>query len=247
VNWQDYEIEVAQFLETLGFDVERGAQIDGARGTHHVDVRASIRLYGLDLLWVAECKLWSTKVKKAHALTFKGVVDDVGAHLGLLLSEVGFQPGATDVLEKTNVLALSLGELRARAYPELLAKRLDAVTSWQAAVSEQLSLIQQAMSDQLQAIESDANVAQEYRALLAEYESNYPDLGSLAMSDMALKRARVDDFPILFEGNDHQPIVFVDVGSLLGAVESTLKRSEARTAALLDQFAFLRDAVLSRS
>lgn len=68
-----------------------------------------------------------TPIEKAAALTLKGVVDDLGADRGFLLSESGFQPGAIAVAQSTNLTLSDLSSLRGVAGDALLKRRFDAL------------------------------------------------------------------------------------------------------------------------
>lgn len=85
--------------------------MQGARGEHEVDVWVSRSIYGLEHHWVVECKLWKSAVTKQHVITLKGVVDDVGADRGILISSSGFQSGAISMAERSNITLTSLEEM----------------------------------------------------------------------------------------------------------------------------------------
>ncbi len=76
---------------------------------------AEYRVFGRELLTqrlIVECKATKRPVTKAHVLTLTEVVQDVGASLGILLCEAGFQPAARAAAENTNVRLCSLRELK---------------------------------------------------------------------------------------------------------------------------------------
>lgn len=112
-DWRDYQRAAAKIFRDLGCTVEIGAKIDGARGTHEIDVYVTFIQHGIECHWAIECKLWKTRVKKRNVMEFKGVVDDIGADRGIMFSEKGFQQGALQVARHTNILLQeSLEEFR---------------------------------------------------------------------------------------------------------------------------------------
>ena len=120
MKWHDYQEDIAEFFRELGCDVEVDAQVQGARASHKVDVWVIFHRFGLEHKWVIECKLYKRPIPKEKVLTLKGVVDDVGADRGVLITESGFQPGATNAALSTNVSLLTFAELREIAKRDLL-------------------------------------------------------------------------------------------------------------------------------
>ena len=112
-DWQDYQQAVASLFRELGCTVCVGIKIKGARGTHEIDVYVTLIQHSIECHWAIECKFWKERVKKRDVLTFKGVVDDIGADKGIMFSEKGFQRGALQVIHHTNILLLeSLEEFK---------------------------------------------------------------------------------------------------------------------------------------
>ena len=63
---------------------------------------------------LVKCKFWKTRVPQEKLFTLKTIVEDLGAALGILVSDVGVQKGASDFLRSPiNVRALSFAELEA--------------------------------------------------------------------------------------------------------------------------------------
>src|SRR5258707_13495509 len=121
-DWHDYQEQASKAFTELGFEVTLDERIKGARATHAVDVAARGMRAGIRQLWVVECKRSKRKVTKAHVATLAKIVEDVGADRGILLCEAGFQPGARDVAENSNITLTSLADVRARAAEERAAR-----------------------------------------------------------------------------------------------------------------------------
>jgi hypothetical protein len=123
-GWRQYQDNSAEFFRDLGLTAEVDATVSGARATHHLDVYVTFDLYGLGVKWVCENKLWRTRVTKQHVIALEGVMRDIGADRGFVLSESGFQPGAISMARDTNITLSSLAELRSRAGDDLRRHQL---------------------------------------------------------------------------------------------------------------------------
>ena len=51
-NWTDYQEEVAQFFRSLGCIANVEKKIEGARGTHSVDIWVTFNTFGIDTNWL---------------------------------------------------------------------------------------------------------------------------------------------------------------------------------------------------
>ncbi|NEI04818.1 MULTISPECIES: restriction endonuclease [Rhizobium] len=111
VPWRQYQRDVADHFQQLGFSVAVEEKIDGARGSHVVDVVARIEMFGVLVCWIVECKLWNRPVEKENVLTLCQIAQDVGADRAFLMSESGFQAGAVRHTTNTNVTLASVEEL----------------------------------------------------------------------------------------------------------------------------------------
>lgn len=123
-TWQEYQEEVSAFFRSLGLDATTNHSVRGVRTSHDIDVFVRSHHVGFDVIWIVECKHWSTPVTKLHVLALREIVTDVGADRGILLCETGFQSGALEAATLTNVHATSLSALRGTASAELTAMRL---------------------------------------------------------------------------------------------------------------------------
>jgi hypothetical protein len=138
VDWREYQQTAAEFFADLGMDTEIEAELAGARGKHAADVAVRFTAYGIEHLWIVECKLWKKAVKKEQVLVLQGVVDDVGADRGFLLSESNFQSGAVTAARLSNITLSDLADLRANAHEDLVGLRWQEVYSRLARSNERL-------------------------------------------------------------------------------------------------------------
>ena len=98
--------------------------IQGVRTKHDVDVLVKSYHYGFDVTWIVECKCWKEPVSKLHVLALREIVTDAGADRGILLSEAGFQSGAVEAANLTNVQVTSLADLNVTTREQISAVRL---------------------------------------------------------------------------------------------------------------------------
>jgi restriction system protein len=124
ITWREYQEKAAAFFRSLGLDASTDIKIKGVRTRHDVDVLVKSQHIGFEIVWVVECKYWKTPVSKLHVLGLRQIVSDVGADRGILLSESGFQSGAIEAANLTNVQVTSLEELNSTASKEIYSMRL---------------------------------------------------------------------------------------------------------------------------
>jgi hypothetical protein len=115
-DWEELETRVEQILSECGCQTERGKRVDLPRGTVDLDVYARDMTREPNLTIVCECKHWGTAVPKHVVHAFRTVVDEVGAHVGFIISARGFQRGAIDAARNTNIELLSWDEFQARFF-----------------------------------------------------------------------------------------------------------------------------------
>ncbi|EOC9236919.1 restriction endonuclease [Enterobacter hormaechei] len=102
-DWRVYQEATAEVFRRLGCNALVDYRANGVRATHDIDVYATFLRSGILCTWVIECKLWKTRVPKEKVLALKSIIDDLGADRGIMVSEVGFQPGAQDAARGSNI------------------------------------------------------------------------------------------------------------------------------------------------
>src|SRR5437016_1504933 len=120
LRWAVYQEQVAEFFRSLGCLATINAKIRGARATHAIDVWVEFKRFGVEHRWVIECKAWRKPIMKEKVLTLRGVVEDVGADRGVMVTDIGFQRGARAAAERTNILLTTFVNLRERAQGDLI-------------------------------------------------------------------------------------------------------------------------------
>jgi hypothetical protein len=123
-DWKDYQREAAEFFRSLGMSAEVDVTLQGVRTTHAIDVVVRSKHVGFEILWLVECKHWKSPVSKIHVLGLREIVADLGADRGIILCEAGFQAGAIEAANLTNVHASSLATLSLETKSDVSAMRL---------------------------------------------------------------------------------------------------------------------------
>src|SRR5437868_1284602 len=102
-SWKDLQTQTALILSECGLAAEIEKTIKIVRGTVEVDVLAIDSAQKPAHKILCECKHWTTPVSKVVVHAFRTVIADSGANTGYLISSAGFQSGALDAAEQSNV------------------------------------------------------------------------------------------------------------------------------------------------
>jgi hypothetical protein len=110
--WFLFQEEISEYFKSLGFETETNKTLEGIRTNHDIDVLVKTKFMGRDLVWIVEAKKWNKKVNKLQVFGLRAILDDIGADKGFVISEKGFQKGAKEAAEKTNIELLTFDELK---------------------------------------------------------------------------------------------------------------------------------------
>lgn len=102
-DWRDLQIKVAKILSDSGFQCEIEKNVQTTRDTVNIDVYAYDDKNAPPIKILNECKYWSSAVPKSVIHSFRTVVSDYGANLGLIISKSGFQKGAYEAAVNSNI------------------------------------------------------------------------------------------------------------------------------------------------
>lgn len=123
-DWQQYQEEAAEFFRSIGLTASTNVTLQGIRTKHDIDVYVVINVAGFEVKWLVECKHWRNAVGKLHVLALREIVTDLGADRGIILCEEGFQSGAIEAANLTNVQVTSLSALAISSTDAIYAARL---------------------------------------------------------------------------------------------------------------------------
>lgn len=98
-DWTDLQDKVAYILKSCGYFVESPKKIQSVRGNVEIDVYAN----NSDIMIACECKYWESNVPQNVIFAFRTVVEDIGANKGIIIAKKGFQRGAYNSIQNTNI------------------------------------------------------------------------------------------------------------------------------------------------
>ena len=237
MGWKQYQRDVAMFLSSLGFETKVDERIRGARAEHDIDVTARTSIAGVRQLWVVECKLWKRPVPKERLLTFRGIVEDVGADRGILFSESGFQSGAKTAAQNTNISLTSFADFERNFSNDVAVARAKALDFRLASLMQAFhGLWDLPQPDRESAFKKYCGPA----GSLGLEQTPHAVVGVTArLSQMrqALEDAQFGRWPVAFYPLDHQDNELIEVrvwDGLFFVVEHTLEACERIYAHMTD-------------
>jgi restriction system protein len=113
-DWRQLQTEVGRLLEECGFAVEIEKKVKTVRGEVELDVYAQEEVKGRKYSIVCECKHWKARIPQNVVHGFRTVVADMGANVGYIVSLAGFQGGAFQASELTNVELATWQQLQSK-------------------------------------------------------------------------------------------------------------------------------------
>lgn len=226
VPWKDYQEQTATFFRSIGFEAETDKKIQGARASHDVDVYVTSSVAGFSVQWVIECKHWKTPVCKLHVVGLREIVSDIGADRGIILCEAGFQSGAIEAANLTNLQLTSLKSLKESSKEAVYAIRLtnlyDRVKDcekryWDIPKSVRIDYgLRPDITDKFIEYSATSVIELANRLITAAFRGQYP---------IQLNRTEVWLFP-------DSPATFHNHETLVGTLEAMLSDLENRLAAV---------------
>jgi len=117
-DWMELQEKAEQILSEAGLEAHTNLDVPLARGTVSVDVLARDPSATPPTTYICECKLWRRAVPQNVVHAFRSVVIDSGAHRGFIISSGGFQAGAYEAAQHSNLDLVSWSE-----YQHLFLKR----------------------------------------------------------------------------------------------------------------------------
>jgi len=113
-EWYKFQERICTHFKSIGARAQTNVTVQGIRTTHDIDILVETKFLGQDLTWIVEAKNWKSKVNKLHVLGLRAIVEDIGADRGFIVSQKGFQSGAIEAANKSNIRLISFDELVAQ-------------------------------------------------------------------------------------------------------------------------------------
>jgi hypothetical protein len=111
-DWKDLQSRVAQIFLEMGLETKIGQIVQLVRGKKEIDVFAEDKIQSPFITYICECKNWNTFVPQETVHSFRTVLQDYGANYGFIISRKGFQSGAYEVAQYTNIKLLTWHEFQ---------------------------------------------------------------------------------------------------------------------------------------
>jgi hypothetical protein len=107
----EYEVFVGALIKSLSANdlivpsnIEHLKKFTGKTGqVYEIDLSYTFRVAEVDYLTIIECKHWNHRVGRNVINYFKSVLEDIGAHKGIVVTTVGFQAGALGFAKKCRI------------------------------------------------------------------------------------------------------------------------------------------------
>lgn len=106
-SWRELELTVARVLNGAGYKAYNSKQITTVRGNVNIDVLAEDENTIPKSTYIIECKYWVSDIPQTIIHSFRTIVNDYGAHHGLIIAKNRFQAGAYNGIKNTNIQLLN--------------------------------------------------------------------------------------------------------------------------------------------
>ena len=209
-SWKDLQDKVCKYLNQAGYHAVSPKTIETVRGNVEVDVFVTSEDELLKQ-FVCECKYWDTPVTKEKIHAFRTVVQDSGSMLDVFISKNGFQKGAIEAANCSNVILKDWNGFLDLIEHQWLKHRSEKVLK--------LSLPLSVYTDPLDVpaeIFRDEVTKAKYRELELKYVPSYMMIRSLEMGmqnpdePVILDNVKYDDYNNLFNYIERMLILAVE-------------------------------------
>lgn len=99
-----------------GFTIDHDVKLVADDGTYQIDVYATFTALGSHMQVLAECKQFSSAVKRDYVVLLADKVRSLGAQKGILLSTAGFQRGAIEYADAHGIALIQVFDTRVNWY-----------------------------------------------------------------------------------------------------------------------------------
>lgn len=111
-DWKDLQAGVCRIFNEIGLQAEQDKELKTPRGKVSLDVFAIDPRSVDGIQYVVECKNWKSSVPQSVVHSFTTVMHEVGANIGYIVSQQGFQKGAIEYLRNTNIQGITYADFQ---------------------------------------------------------------------------------------------------------------------------------------
>ena len=115
-DWKDLQNKVCLLLKQSGFTAETEKKVATPRGEVELDVFAIDPNSIDEISYVIECKNWMNPINQSVIHSFMTVMNETGCNIGYIVSIKGFQSGAVQYVNFTNIKLFTFEELQEHYY-----------------------------------------------------------------------------------------------------------------------------------
>jgi hypothetical protein len=113
-DWRALQTGVCRLLNEVGLTAEIEKKLVTPRGEVEIDVYAVDENSVDQIRYLVECKNWASPIPQSVVHGFTTVMHETGGNIGFIVSREGFQVGAKQYLQNTNIIGLTYSELQQR-------------------------------------------------------------------------------------------------------------------------------------
>jgi hypothetical protein len=115
-DWRQLQAGVCRLLNEVGLTAEIEKKLKTPRGEVEIDVYAVDENSVDQIRYLIECKNWATPIPQSVVHSFTTVMHETGGNIGFIVSREGFQSGATQYMQNTNIVGATYLELQHRYF-----------------------------------------------------------------------------------------------------------------------------------
>lgn len=102
-DWKELQDMTSKLLSEIGYKCEIEKNVKSIRNYVNIDVYAENITEEPNSIIICECKNWAKAIPQNIVHSFRTVAGDIGANYGFIISRKGFQKGAVEAIENTNI------------------------------------------------------------------------------------------------------------------------------------------------
>ena len=120
IEFEEYCFKILQGYaedeKLCDFTIDHDVKLVADDGTYQIDVYATFTALGSHMKVLAECKQFTSAVKRDYIVLLADKVRSLGAQKGILLSTAGFQSGAVEYADAHGIALIQVFDTRVNWY-----------------------------------------------------------------------------------------------------------------------------------